>query len=148
MKNQNKIKLFIKFCIWIMIALFCKGVAEANYPKKTETPVVEVMETPQQEYPAIIGLIAPTEDLYIKYFGERADEAKRVAKCESGMNPNAHNLKTDDRGLMQINYSTWHKVFGDVDYYDPETNIKLASEIYARSGSWNPWSSSRKCHNL
>lgn len=88
------------------------------------------------------------QDLFDKYFGTLAPEARVVAQCESGMNPNAQNKKTDDRGLMQINYKTWHKVFGDVDYFDPETNISLAKQIYDRSGNWSPWKSSKKCHNL
>jgi hypothetical protein len=89
-----------------------------------------------------------TGDLFDKYFGKLADEARLVASCESGMNPKAHNKKTDDRGMLQINYPTWHKVFGDVDYFDEETNIRLAKQIYDSSGNWSPWKSSKKCHCL
>ena len=89
-----------------------------------------------------------TGDLFDKYFGKLAGEARLVATCESGMNPKAHNKKTDDRGILQINYSTWHKVFGDADYFDEETNIRLAKIIYDRSGNWSPWQSSKKCHKL
>lgn len=47
---------------------------------------------------------------------------------------------TDDHGLMQIN-CRYHcsKVGGDVTrLYDPETNIKLASEIFSGRG-WKAW---------
>jgi len=87
-------------------------------------------------------------DLIQVVFGDKADEARKVAKCESNMNPLAHNKKTDDRGIFQINYKTWHKVFGDVNYFDYDTNVKLAKQIYDRSGNWNPWRSSNKCHHL
>jgi len=89
-----------------------------------------------------------TGDLFDKYFGKLADEARLVATCESGMNPKAHNKKTDDRGIFQIHYPIWVKVFGDVDYFDEETNIRLAKQIYDRSGNWSPWKSSKKCHCL
>ncbi len=75
-----------------------------------------------------------------KYFGDKTDTALRVMACESGGNPNATS-HTDDHGLMQINAPVWcgHFKVSRQDLKNPETNIRLASIIYKRSGSFRPW---------
>ena len=151
-KNTNKIRLFIKFCILMMIALFCKGVAEANYPKQeirpaTGVPAETVQERPDT-YPAVIGLVkAQNTDLYDKYFKELAPEARKISYCESGNNPRAIS-KTGDYGLMQVNYGVWGKEFSisKESLLDPDTNLRIAKQIYDRSGSFRAWYMSFKCH--
>jgi soluble lytic murein transglycosylase-like protein len=79
-----------------------------------------------------------------KYFGNQTQNALRVMACESGGNPSASS-HTDDHGLMQINAPTWCSFFGvsRQELQDPETNVKLASIIYQRSG-WRAWTCARK----
>lgn len=132
---------------WTIAMLACAFRFGVTQPKaEAQTPAIPVISDLQGSFESADP--ANQGDLFDIYFKGKAGEARKVAQCESGMNPNAHNLKSDDRGILQINYSTWHKVFGDVNYYDLETNIKLSSEIYNRSGSWSPWVSSIKCHGL
>ena len=93
--------------------------------------------------PKIIPLVDPVVvqvDIYDEIWGDVSDDAKRIIECESGGNPDAHNLGSDSRGLMQIHYPTWHKIFGDVDYYDIETNLRMGKYIYSQTGDFSQWS--------
>lgn len=70
---------------------------------------------------------------------------------ESGGDPNAKNPTSSARGLMQIMASLWAPYFG-VSYealYDPETNIRLARQVYDRQGwaAWSPYNEGR-CRGL
>ena len=91
-------------------------------------------------------------DLFDKYFGDKASEARKVANCESGnrdikskMNRNG----TYDYGRMQIN-TIWLKYYGltESQMLDEETNISTAKKIYDRSNNWSAWSNSKSCHHL
>lgn len=71
-------------------------------------------------------------------------EARRIARCESKMNPNAKS-PTNDHGLFQINkpshYSNFGRVTGSPFYngvYDPYENAEYARDLYNRQG-WGPW---------
>lgn len=78
---------------------------------------------------------------------DQQDKAKRVAQCESGMNPEAVSPGGGNWGLFQIN--TVHKpMVARMGYSwsqitDPYVNAKVARVIYddaARRGwGWNPW---------
>ena len=66
-----------------------------------------------------------------------------IAKCESGLNPDALNTNnpdgTHDGGLFQIN-STHHgrmRVLG-LDWKEPEDNVQFAKLLYDESGT-SPW---------
>jgi hypothetical protein len=105
------------------------------YPRvsyiRVEVPV-EVIKQPE------------TIDEMIEFvFGDQADEAKRIAMCESTMNPNATHVNTGgsiDAGLMQIN--SVHGV--PVRYLkNPMINLLIAKQIYDAQG-WNPWTCQRK----
>lgn len=84
------------------------------------------------------------EDLIRKHFGDVADQAIDCFKSESGLRANAVNTKnrngTVDRGVAQINSIHCGKVQGDcaTALLDAETNIKIAKQLYDRSG-FNPW---------
>ena len=64
-------------------------------------------------------------------------KAIRVAFCESTLNPRAENV--GQIGLFQIAYR-WHsrRVESADALYDPETNIRIAHQIW-REQSWAPW---------
>lgn len=84
----------------------------------------------------------------IRKYDWNHDFAIRVAKCESGLRPNAHNYNPatgdDSWGVFQINR------YGRLKYGRPEPdklvnykfNIKYAYEMYCSQG-WKPWSCAR-----
>ncbi len=83
-------------------------------------------------------------------FKDKADEALRVATCESHLRPDALNVNTNgsvDGSVFQIN-SIHIKRFGLQALADPLENIKAAYQIYKEQGGWFAWSSSRKCQGL
>ncbi|MEY2590305.1 MAG: hypothetical protein QOJ67_2289 [Acidimicrobiaceae bacterium] len=78
------------------------------------------------------------------YFGDIADQATRVAQCESTMNPEAVSSGGGNWGLFQIN--TVHRddfeaVTGRSwnDVLDPYANTAYAVHLYNVSGGWGPW---------
>lgn len=74
-----------------------------------------------------------------KVFPETPNTAVAIAKCESGLNPEATNTSnkngTIDRGIMQIN--SIHDTNG-YDLYDVQDNLEFARKLYEESG-WQPW---------
>lgn len=77
--------------------------------------------------------------LVAAYFpANQVNNALLTMSKESGCNTYAVS-PTHDHGLMQINEVHLAKVNGNVNaLYDPETNIRLASQIFAGRG-WNAW---------
>lgn len=76
-------------------------------------------------------------------FPEDPHTAVAIAKCESGLKPNAHNSSnkdgTTDGGLWQINdvhNSTLQKM--GLNKYDPEQATQFARQLYEKNG-WNDW---------
>lgn len=72
-----------------------------------------------------------------------ARQARRVAECESGMNPTAVSPGGGNHGVMQINVvhrqafeRALRRPWSDV--YDPIANIAYAKHLYDRQG-WRPW---------
>ncbi len=79
-------------------------------------------------------------------FGPNAAAAKRVAMCESSMNPYATNKLSiggsNAAGLFQILYpSTWVTTSQAANSpYDAQANTIAAHEIFVRDGySWREW---------
>lgn len=83
-------------------------------------------------------------DLAYSFFGDEVETALAVMACESGGNPYAVS-RTNDHGLMQINYPTWGGHFGlsKADLYDPTTNLWVAKQIRDIQG-WNAWTAYRR----
>lgn len=74
-----------------------------------------------------------------KYFpADQINNALLTMSKESSCNPTAVS-PTRDHGLMQINEVHLAKVNGNVNaLYDPETNIRIAGQIYSGRG-WTAW---------
>jgi len=79
-------------------------------------------------------------------FGIHGSAAVRVAKCESSLNPNAHNRtavgNSHAAGLFQVLYpSTWYTTAQAAKSpYNAYTNTVAAHEIFVRDGhSWREW---------
>ena len=65
--------------------------------------------------------------------------ALRVAKCESGYNPNAVNRSSGASGLFQFLPSTWAALpWHNQSVFDPVANAQAAAYYYQHSGS-SPW---------
>lgn len=101
---------------------------------------------------AIKGMTPPAprnsvEGAITHYFGgpntHLGAQARRIAKCESEMNPNAKS-RTNDHGLFQINYvhrNAFPQVTGSPFFngaYNPYENAEYARDLYNRQG-WRPW---------
>ena len=68
------------------------------------------------------------------FSGDALNYAVKIMGCESGYNPDAHNVSGEDsRGLMQINLNA-HPEFSNLNLYDPLTNLKAAYQIFVKAG--------------
>lgn len=79
-------------------------------------------------------------------FGANAPEALNIARCESGLNPNAYNPTSiggsHAAGVFQILYpSTWMGTpEAGASPYNAWANIEAAHAIFVRDGySWREW---------
>lgn len=141
------------FIGWVVcaIGIYCNSRPEYNH--KTDTVKIEEQDPPSTQLTKEQGFTSADMPVYIdyfdQYFGSQAGNARKVAKCESGMIATRVS-KTNDYGMMQINYPTWGKFFNvsKDQLLDEETNIRLAKAIYDRSNSWSAWYMSKKCHKL
>ncbi|HUW02349.1 MAG TPA: transglycosylase SLT domain-containing protein [Acidimicrobiales bacterium] len=81
------------------------------------------------------------------FFQQHANDAVKIASCESGLNPAAVSSGGGNHGLFQINSvhraaferrtgASWSKV------YDPYWNTMYARMLFDAQG-WGPWSCKR-----
>lgn len=117
-------------------------------------PIIQVAVAQAAELP-----MTDVEKKIHEVFGAAAKQAIIVAKCESGLNPQAHGDKNlmvynqgdlvgDSIGVFQIrtggkdfNRARANKMTPDefrTKMWDADENIKYAKEIYDRQG-WAPW---------
>ncbi|HEU5229767.1 MAG TPA: transglycosylase SLT domain-containing protein [Ktedonobacteraceae bacterium] len=92
------------------------------------------------------GSNADITNMIYETFGPYAPSAMRIARCESGLNPNAYNpqpvLGSHAMGVFQILYpSTWMTTPQSASSpYNARANISAAHAIFARDGfSWREW---------
>lgn len=125
-----------------------------HYEVEEQEPILEVEKVQAKEIEE-----TPIESKIRAVFGEAANEAIIIAKCESGLDPsrigdkalivyNGDDIVGDSIGLFQIR--TGGKDFNrarangmtpdEFRQYllDEDNNIKYAKEIYDRQG-WGPW---------
>lgn len=84
------------------------------------------------------------QDAINQAFGPIADQATRVAQCESGLDPSAVSPGGGNYGLFQINTvhaGQFPSVTGQPwsDVLDPYANARYAVWLYNASGGWGPW---------
>jgi hypothetical protein len=96
--------------------------------------------------PGSSGAVAPSpaQDAINSAFGPIADQATRVANCESGLNPAAVSRGGGNYGLFQINSvhaGQFQAVTGQPwsSVTDPYANANFAAWLYNQSGGWGPW---------
>ena len=77
-----------------------------------------------------------------KVFGKDSGLFKKIAGCESSFNPNAKNMTSSARGLLQI-MSSVHKI--DQKWLkNPMINALVAKQLFDEQDT-TPWDSSRSC---
>jgi hypothetical protein len=68
-----------------------------------------------------------------------AADLLRVGRCESNLDPRAHNPDGPYHGLFQFLHSTWASTpYAEQDIYDPEANANAAAWMWqqGRRGEW------------
>lgn len=75
-------------------------------------------------------------------FKEDPETAVKVAKCESGLRPDAKNPNSSARGVFQIMQS-WHRI-NEKWLLNEDVNIQVAYQLWQEQG-WTPWEASRNC---
>ncbi len=134
--------------------------AQGTGSEKVQPPVSAPVTPPTQPAPPQEPVTGTTESapapaapqnqsvegMITQVFGANAQQAINIARCESGLNPNATNsysiAGSHAAGLFQILYpSTWNTTSqAALSPYDPMANIKAAHEIFVRDGySWREW---------
>lgn len=115
----------------VVLAFYCYGVAIESYAKRSvscDTKIVAVNKVwSSQEIEREIRIQSALYDL-------DGDKMVAIAKCESGLNPNAMNKKSTATGLFQIINGTWkhYKCTGGIT--NPQDNIKCAMKLATLSG--------------
>ncbi|MBA3824603.1 MAG: LysM peptidoglycan-binding domain-containing protein [Ktedonobacterales bacterium] len=125
-----------------VVASISKPKPKAATPHKV-TPTKPYVAPPAQSGGNVQALINST-------FGKYAGAASRIARCESGFDPNAHNsiaVYYNGRylghamGVFQIVDATWASTsYAKYSPYNAWANIHAAYEIFQRDGyTWREW---------
>lgn len=146
----NIIIIFMMLLILGVIGYFTQGYRKQIsmmssgykvYAQTVERPYTEPTladETTQEQMIAVIK----------KVWRRDWETGVAIAKCESGLRPNAFNGSntngTWDAGLMQVN--SIHGISKE-DLFNPYANAGYAYSIYKEQGL-QPWYSSNGCHHL
>ncbi len=124
-----------------------------NQLVQLEAQRVQAAQQAQQQGPAPAPPAAPPamapsgggsiQDIILSAFaplGAGAQQwALRIAKCESGYNPNAVNRSSGASGLFQFMPSTWaHLPWAGQSVFNPVANAQAAAYYYQHSGP-GPW---------
>ena len=130
--------------------------AQAHEIKTSETrdnvssKAIKTTKVVKKPVTRIASVPSNLDPLLQKYFGKNWQTAKAIAKCESGLNPLAHNFsnrtKDDSYGLFQINlYGKLAKGRPSGSWLlNAENNIKYAAQMSNGGKNWKPWSCARK----
>lgn len=107
-----------------------------TYSTPTRPKSVTTSVTPQP----VSASSGSIEDMINQAFGSYGPGAINVARCESGLNPNAYN-PSGAAGLFQIMPSTWAGTSeAGQSPFNAAANIAAAHEIFVRDGySWREW---------
>ena len=120
-----------------------RGVSEDKVQSISATTTPAQLNTYGEHYVAT-GTTFEVERQIRLVFGENADMAVRIAKCESGLRTDIIS-RTSDVGVMQINLTAhWNEIPGNtrldkiVWLQNIDNNLAFAYQLFKRS-SWNPW---------
>jgi hypothetical protein len=147
---------FIHFIILtiaaIILALTFARWDRINHPVELFNPLIEDSLGAEKTMSEIIRdrENRSVTSIIAEKFGEYADQATKVAFCESRLNREAIS-PTGDYGVFQINKRTWFKKYllDDESALFATENVAVAWDIFKSNGySWRAWYSSYKCHGL
>jgi hypothetical protein len=115
-------------------------------------PLVEDAESKELSVSEIIANRekATVTQLIAERFGEYADQAVKVAFCESRLNRTTIS-STQDYGVFQLHKPVWFHEYqlDDESALLAYENIAVAYDIFKNNGyKWSAWYSSYKCHGL
>ncbi len=121
-------------------------VAEAAAPSETSDEASSDDEAAEEAGPPPAPRGGYSEEQIIDIIYEAADrynqpreDMLRVARCESGLDPNAINVGGDTHGLFQFLPSTFASTpYAEYDIYDPWANANAAGWMWSE-GRRNEW---------
>lgn len=149
MKNENdyyfSARLGVLFSLIFLVLVFLGSIAQDEPEIELIRPYIktEVKQVQAQE-PKERTLIEEIE--YV--FGDQAELAKKVAFCESSLNPKVRHTDSSAKGLFQIIDSTWRIFHCSGDPLNYVDNIKCAKKIYDHYDSFGTsggWAESKGC---
>lgn len=116
-----------------------KGVVKTAHRDKAVV-AEEVLATPAP--------LDPIQSYILEVFGKDGQDAIKIAKCESKLNPQAvgHNsdsVQSTDWGLFQIN-DHWQKISNPSFLLDYKINTLMAKKIFDSRGNWSAWTCATK----
>lgn len=81
------------------------------------------------------------QNIIRQVFGSYANQALRVAQCESGFNPFATNPSSSASGVFQFLRSTWAGTpYANRSVFDADANVRAAYWLFVQDGySWREW---------
>lgn len=145
--------------IWVAgILIVAVQIVGVNWRDNERKPVVFEQTAYAQEPIAHVVLIEPkidwTEDRIKEeirtVFHEKPELFVKIASCEGVRNghivADAHNPKTNDDGVFQINEAAHGEEVKELglDMMNPKDNIQFARMLYDRNGV-RDWSASKSC---
>lgn len=129
------------------------GVYREDFVSVTTTTVdpVEVVLASIEADPVASRVFQAPEDkqevvlVISSFFPEDPDLWLRIAECESGLDPNAHNA-SGASGLMQIMFPLHKDMLLDGESpFDPIVNVRIARSLSKNGTDTSPWDASRSC---
>jgi len=126
---------------------FCIPTAHVSTPTKaTPTQATPTKNSPVKGQGPVVQPTGSVANMIYQVFGANAPQALNIARCESGLNPNAYNPisigGSHAAGVFQILYpSTWMGTpQAGGSPYNAWTNILAAHAIFVRDGyNWHEW---------
>lgn len=165
MKIENLITLkvkrdqrqkFIRMTIWGLLVGSFGSLAIFDQPRTSPQPLQKTIEVKAVENtrqsPFCYDPITCIRDIgeQMGFANQEIIMAIKIAKCESGLKPDALNKNkngTFDMGVMQIN-DVHSKRISRKDRMDFEKNIRFAWTLRKEQGHWGAWSCYKKVKNL
>lgn len=121
-------------------------ITETPVPTSTPSPTVTPSDTPTPSITPILLESSELDELFTKYsseYGVDRDLLRKIAVCESFLNPSAHNR--DYGGMYQFSVNTWITTRRSMNLntdlnlrFNPEEAIKTAA-YKIRNGGASSW---------
>ena len=136
---------FGALCAAVVLTIVTCAPATLSAPPHARTPVPTRIVTTKPDHRTKKNDPAPKtiSDVIRDVFGKHADDALRVARCESRLDPNA--VSGSFVGIFQIgeSFHGWRvKEVRGKDLTHARTNVRVARHLFDDQG-WRPWTCAR-----